>query len=285
MTENVAPPAARRPYPAPYVMMWVLLASFSLAYLALLTIEPGLLTQLLGSPTMSASPQSNQGQRAMTDAGAEIKALRESVGQVMGEIEELKAQASDRAEREKSLTARLAALETSPADTAPGTDVRQAKSEPASAATEQGALVPGGTILLTARKPQATAPPDAAPDKVTAATTGTPLETGSVRKAAPSAAKPAPASAGGSNKPVGLHIATGPSVDSLRLSWALLSDRHGDSLGALEPRYVAGTDASGPTYDLVVGPISSAAEAKRMCKELGEKGTSCRVGDYTGDAL
>jgi hypothetical protein len=34
-----------------------------------------------------------------------------------------------------------------------------------------------------------------------------------------------------------------------------------------------------------VGPVASAGEAKRLCKELTLKGTPCKVGDYTGNAF
>ncbi len=86
-------------------------------------------------------------------------------------------------------------------------------------------------------------------------------------------------------KPVGIQIATGPSVDSLRLSWSLLSDRHADTLGKLEARAVMGAGAEGDTFDLVAGPIRSSAEAKKVCATLEAKSVPCKVGDFKGEAL
>ena len=84
---------------------------------------------------------------------------------------------------------------------------------------------------------------------------------------------------------LGLQIATGPSVDALRLSWSLLSGRHEQSLASLQPRYTTGSDASGLTYDLVVGPVASTADARRICKELGAQGHTVPDRQFAGDAL
>jgi hypothetical protein len=84
---------------------------------------------------------------------------------------------------------------------------------------------------------------------------------------------------------VGVQIATGPSVDSLRLSWTLLNERHGDSFRALEPRYKISMSGSEQTYDLVVGPVANADEARKLCQELAMKATPCTVSRFTGDSL
>ena len=86
-------------------------------------------------------------------------------------------------------------------------------------------------------------------------------------------------------RPIGVRIATGPSVDSLRLSWSALADRHGPALKKLEPRYVTGIDATGLTYDLVAGPIATAKEAKEVCNRLRTNGVRCTIGEFTGNAL
>jgi hypothetical protein len=38
-------------------------------------------------------------------------------------------------------------------------------------------------------------------------------------------------------------------------------------------------------YELVAGPVKSAADAKRLCKELAAKAITCKVGDFAGEAL
>jgi hypothetical protein len=65
----------------------------------------------------------------------------------------------------------------------------------------------------------------------------------------------------------------------------LLSEKHGDTLSRLEPRYTSAGDALNPTYDLVAGPIKSKTEATKVCKALTAKGVPCTVGTFTGDAL
>lgn len=86
-------------------------------------------------------------------------------------------------------------------------------------------------------------------------------------------------------KTVGVQISSGASVDSLRLSWSLLADRHSDALRNLEARYVARGDVDSPTYDLIAGPIKSKSDAQRVCKALAAKNVPCKVGDFLGEAL
>jgi hypothetical protein len=114
------------------------------------------------------------------------------------------------------------------------------------------------------------------------------LETGSVTTApkpatdvisfGPAVVKPAP-------KPVGVKISTGASLDSLRLSWSMLAEKHGDTLKSMEARYVTSGDAQNPTYDLVAGPLKSKSEANKVCKSLAAKGVPCSVGPFGGEAL
>lgn len=96
------------------------------------------------------------------------------------------------------------------------------------------------------------------------------------------AAKPEPASG-----PIGLRISNGPSLDALRLSWSLLSDRHPSQLGNMQARYAARVpEGDGdPTFDLIAGPVKTAAEAKRICKALAAKNIPCQVGSFGGPTL
>ena len=121
------------------------------------------------------------------------------------------------------------------------------------------------------------------------------FETGSVQNlgATPSPTATGPTATGPTatgptatgTKPVGIYIGSGPSVDSLRLSWSLLSDRNAEALKPLEPRYTTGIDANGLNYGLVAGPLRSTAEAQKLCKDLAAKAVTCRVGEFTGEAL
>lgn len=115
------------------------------------------------------------------------------------------------------------------------------------------------------------------------------IETGSVGTKAAQAPVanfgPATVTSTQPQKAAGIVIGNGSSLDSLRLSWSLLADRHAGTIGKLQPRYTTGVDANGLTYDLVAGPVKSTAEAKKICKDLVAKAIACRVSDFTGEAL
>jgi hypothetical protein len=106
----------------------------------------------------------------------------------------------------------------------------------------------------------------------------TPIETGSIDKKAKAKAA---AKAG----PVGVLLATGDSVDSLRLNWTILNDRHADSVKNLAPRYVVSGKASKKVYSLVAGPIATTDKARTLCREMTQKGLACEVSIYRGTAL
>ena len=80
-------------------------------------------------------------------------------------------------------------------------------------------------------------------------------------------------------------LATGPSLDSLRLSWQILNDRHGASMKALQPRYVVSGKPDERTYGLVAGPLETVADAKSVCKTMTDNGIACEVSQYRGNAF
>ncbi|HPG89828.1 MAG TPA: SPOR domain-containing protein, partial [Hyphomicrobium sp.] len=86
-------------------------------------------------------------------------------------------------------------------------------------------------------------------------------------------------------QPIGVKVSTGASVDSLRLIWSLLNERHGDALEKLEPRYTTAGDAMNPTFDLVAGPIPTKADAQKICQTLTGRGLSCSIRDFSGRQL
>lgn len=111
------------------------------------------------------------------------------------------------------------------------------------------------------------------------------IQTGSVGKAATQPITFGPATVTPASLPIGVRLATGPSVDSLRLSWTALADRHGPTLRQLQPRYVTGIGATGLTYDLIAGPFATQAEATEVCARLHANGARCALGEFTGNAL
>lgn len=84
--------------------------------------------------------------------------------------------------------------------------------------------------------------------------------------------------------PVGIRLTAGPSVDALRLSWLMMSERYGADLGGLQPRYVVGNTPAAP-YALIAGPFANNDEAQRTCGSLIAKGIPCSVDSYAGNAL
>jgi hypothetical protein len=70
----------------------------------------------------------------------------------------------------------------------------------------------------------------------------------------------------------------------LRQSWGRLIERHGRSLAALKPRVVA-PRSEGGIYRLLAGPVSSKADADRICAQLGGGPKACFVTAYAGSPL
>jgi hypothetical protein len=285
---NPVPMGAQAPksrFFTPYVLIWAVLASGSLLYLALLATQPALVASFLGAgPTTQQTAHESEERRAMTEAVAEVRLLRETVDRFRDDLQELKAEVSNQNERGGDITSRISVLETAAAAAAADPQKIAADKRAAAKAAKAAAATP--EAAAPAQQPAAKA---AAAKKAEAS-----LETGSVAgppvSFGPAIVTPAtkvvvktPTAI--PSKTFGVQIASGPSVDSLRLSWTLLAERHGDSLRSLQPRYTVGSDGTGATYDLVVGPLNSAADATRLCQELSVQATPCSIGIYSGDVL
>ena len=140
------------------------------------------------------------------------------------------------------------------------------------------AVTPGLAVAQAGTKPPehataAKAAPIAKPKLVATAVVlpaTNPVRTGSVP-----AASTAP--------PQGVLIASGPSLDSVRLSWSVLHDKHGAVLGSLEPRVVPAGDGS--AFNLIAGPFASDAEVQAACTSLKAQGVGCKPSVFTGAAL
>jgi len=300
MTEKTTPqpsmPKAKVRFMTPTVLIWAGLASLSLAYLGVLAVEPALVAKYLGARASSAQQQVSEAQRAANDALAEVRTLRTNLERVNKELTVLKSEVSSQSERDRDAMERIAALEAPPPPPPPA-----AKGAKAAAAKPPHAdpAVVAVTVPSPSQKPAA-APAPKKPAAVVTPTAAAPaagtrnpsLETGSVASAAapvevtfgpptvtPAATTPPPAST------LGVQVATGPSVDSLRLSWTLISERHGASLSALQPRYTVGANEQGVAYNLLVGPVNTLAEARQICQELAAKATPCAPAQFRGDAL
>lgn len=291
MTEKALPqpslPEARRRTFTPYVTTWSVLAALSLVYLGLLAAQPAVVAEYLGPGPHAAQV----GEGASEETVAELRALRTTVDMFRNELIEMRAQVSNQTDVTSDLMGRLANLETASAGD------RVAEATVINGQDEARAPPPPGNVQ-TAAVPAPVRKNADAGGKTNRAKKN--VETGSV--AAPAAgagsnitfgppvvkqaATPPPANPPpGTRNMIGVQIATGPSVDSLRLSWTLLSERHADSFRALEPRYAPAGEGANQSYSLIVGPMPTVDEARRLCEDLALKATPCRVSQFTGDAL
>lgn len=267
-----------------YSLIWVGAAAASLLYLILLATQPATVAEVLGAG--AAKTDANTTEKIVGETAAEVRALRDSVDHVKTELGEIRAQVSSQNEATSDLMMRTARLETAVED-----QKKVAAVDPETKAKETAAA------QKAAKEAEAkeAAAKDAQAKKLAAAKKAErrEIETGSVTQPATGAAitfgpatiTHAETAAANVGTQLGLQIATGPSVDSLRLSWTLLKERHGAGLNGLQPRYTTDMSGSEQTYDLVVGPVASADEARRLCHELSLKGTPCSMGRFTGDAL
>jgi len=82
-------------------------------------------------------------------------------------------------------------------------------------------------------------------------------------------------------------LATGSSVESLRLTWNLLQERHAAALVDLSPRYIVETNPSAPdrSFALLAGPVVSATAVARVCSALVSEGLTCRTRPFGGNSL
>jgi hypothetical protein len=275
MTEKSLPqpssPHARSRTFTRYSLIWAVAATISLLYLILLATQPDLVARYLGSGTATAENDATQ--KVLGETVAEVRTLRNTIDLFRNELIEIRAQVSSQSDAARDLATRIATLETAAAE-----------QQKVAANDTQAATKAKEKEAAAKKAKEAAAKKAAKPD----------IETGSVAQPAAGAitfgpaivtpaATPPPAAAGGQQ--VGVQIATGPSVDSLRLSWTLLNERHGDAFRALEPRYTTSKSGAEQTYDLVVGPVASVDEARKLCQELAMKATPCTVSRFTGDAL
>lgn len=300
-SELLEPAAAASGSPLRYLAVWATMACLGASYLAAVSIRPAFLDGYL--------PVSNGGSsEAVARNAAEIVNAREGIMQLQTDMRQVQKDLGHTVESTQSLTERVAALEqkAAPAQATTGEPQRVGAVEPA----------PSGDIEFPSTQMAAPAEP-APPPKQTAAKQqpkiiNAPLETGSLTdgeapapaaKAAPAKAKPvaaAPKEAAPKEKaeaavgtfsepkvtkPVGIKLATGGSVDNLRVSWGVLAERHGQELSALQPRYYNNVDGSGITYELVAGPFKNTAEAKRVCQQLKAQAVDCQVSTFGGNAL
>jgi hypothetical protein len=298
----------RRRMLTPYLLIWVVAAALATAYLALLGVKPEFFAH--PSNTADLAQQLVQTKRDVTRAVADLDPLRQTVGEMKLDVTNLQYAAKEAAAHGAALDERVSALETSSTKRPEMARIGEATTD---SAQVPAAVPPAPTkdprkAVAKAPKPAAVvAPLSSAPKNakmINGATKQAPIpsETGSIEHGA-NGSPVKTAQAGAHTKtaavahpgavavkppakgPVGLVLATGPSVDALKLNWTILNDRHGDSVRGLTPHYTVSGPANNRVYSLVVGPVASAEQAKSLCQTMEQKGMTCSVSAYRGSAL
>jgi sporulation related protein len=288
MAAHIGQPTRSRRYIKLYLSTWALLASGALAYLAVLSFPPK-----AEAPPPAPQATVKPAKDAPTDLTevkvrpvktTEVKALAEvqgSLSEIRKDVSQLQEAVGERVVNEKVVETRLNALE----ERVSTIDPPQQPPAPSPAAA-QNAKVPG-ISLLPASEPRAAAAPPFKPVEEPAASTmppppSPPIETGSIPKAEIVFGEPVVTRASGPEMAV--QLAAGPSLQSVRHSWEMLSGRHAGTLGTLKPRVVA-PRGDGGVYRLLAGPLPTKADAERICSQLGVGAKACFATRYAGAPL
>ncbi len=290
-----------------YAGTWTVLALLALAYMITLATNPS----VLGNWTPERStPETNEGQRSVARFATDLTGLRQSVGEIQRDMTALRTAVQIGTSRDKEMVERIAVLEERTKPQIPVVAEAAAPAAPKTAAQRQTEA----RALKAAEKVATASASAVAADALPASEASTsrfvvlnapvlpanPIATGSIpanNPAPPAQGVPAPPVAAQASAsfgpgairasappaPAGLEIASGPSLEALRLNWSLLADRHASQLKNLEARYTSAGE--GQPYQLLAGPISSADEAKRVCAQLQAKRVTCRVTGFGGNAL
>lgn len=287
MTTNSPTAGLSRRVLSAYVAIWSVLAVGAIGYLTAAAAFP----EQLSAVKLSAAEE------------AEVQGLKElaqnlkiELDGVRNELASVRRQRAEAEERAGGLASRLAALEaaqTRPTETAAAAEPRTAPPVPriinapeppaAAAPIETGSIVaslkPGDRPVA---EKQATAETPAA----------VPARKEPLQRTAGTPPPPKKADGGFGTtevKPkqatVGLQLGASSSLDMARLNWSILADQN-QELRSLQPR-VSKSDARGAAdpYNLIAGPVGTREEAQRLCGALEQRGVSCKVGSFGGDAL
>ncbi len=293
----------RRRMLTPYLLIWVVAAALATGYLALLGVKPEFFAR--SGNTADLAQQIVQTKRDVTRAVADLDPLRRTVGEMKADVTNLQYAAKENAAHDAALDERVSALETSSPKRPEVARIGEATTDSAQvpAAAPPAPLKDPRKAAAKAPKPAAVVAPLSNAAKNARMINGAskpapaPSETGSIEHAAKSAASAKQASAAAkavvakapaaAPKPgaVGIVLATGPSVDALKLNWTILNDRHGDAVKGLKPHYTVSGPANNRVYSLVAGPVASAEQAKSLCQTMEQKGLTCSVSAYRGSAL
>jgi hypothetical protein len=84
----------------------------------------------------------------------------------------------------------------------------------------------------------------------------------------------------------GVDLGSGSDLNEVRNLWNVAKARHGRIFGNLRPIVVRRHDRAGnPEYRLVIGPLSNASAAAKLCATLGAADIMCSTRPYQGERL
>jgi hypothetical protein len=269
-----------------YLLTWGLLAAGGLTYLASLAwhVDFNLPQRQQQAAQPAVDPE--QGLRVANRALAEIDNVQHTVGEMQKDLGRLKETVGQRDVQDKESQSRLAALEervstlATPPVVVTVPSAKQKSADKAKTAAEKRASEQRATsrIITVVEEPKpeppAAATPPAAPPK---------LETGSIPAAPPTITFGEP-EVTPVRQAYTVQLGIGPSLDALRMSWLALRDQHGDALASLQPRFVAPRNGTGP-YRLVAGPLTSKADADKVCAEMSMGHDTCFATTALGQPL
>jgi len=272
-----------------------MLGALGLGYLGIAIFEPA----WLGDLTPVSGQHNAEAEEAMMNLSTDVAGLRSSMAKLQLDVATVKADVATQSSQTQQLGTQLSALEdkvrlgqttiasaevpSPPSAAEPTTPDASPSMSLSSMATAAAASASG----QTAKPLKQTKIINAAPAESSQIVTGSVGDRASASKA--KNAKPevisfGPAVVKPATKPIGIEIASGPSVDGLRLSWSQITEQN-NKLKKLTARYADNGDTANPSFNLIAGPVKSKAEAIRLCKELEAHYQTCKVGEFKGDAL
>jgi hypothetical protein len=268
-----------------------MLGALGLGYLGIAIFEPA----WLGDLTPVSSRHDTETEEAMMNLSTDVAGLRSSMAKMQLDVATVKADVATQSSQTQQLGTQLSALEDkvrlgqttissasvpSPTSAAEPTTPDASPSMSLSSMATAAAASASGTAKPTSKQAKII---NAAPAESSSIVTGS-VGASKAKNAKSDVISFGPAIVKPATKAIGIELASGPSVDGLRLSWSQLTE-HNNKLKNLTARYADNGDAANPTFNLVAGPVKSKAEAVRLCKELEAHYQTCKVGEFKGDEL
>jgi hypothetical protein len=261
-----------------HAAVWSLAGLASALYIAWMIAGPA----MTETAAIKGDRRSTIGDRnietALTQLSSDVRALHGKVATSDDNTHTLLGRVAALEEKSAFVTASAPASPTAPParteTTTPVARAADSKPQVAAVAPRSSEITTGAILQRTATPP--TPPITLAPGRPAPAVVTTTALPASEQAPTP---PPTPKAA------LGLQLSMGPNLDSLRLNWSLLNERHRDLLGPMQTRYRKVTGKPNAPYQLIAGPVRSQADAARICKALAGSGVSCRATTYSGEAL